>query len=103
MAGEYRLEEVLSEIPEELAAPIRKGDIRIALTHTPVTGARKAPELNEEYAAAYENSSQPKYARGLRDGSMVIIEIRSRLRPEHGGTDTGDEKVWAPGELFMRS
>ena len=103
MAGEYRQESVLAELPAELAQPIRDGEIRIALTHTAVHGAVKREDLNERYAAAYEASSQPKYARGLRDGSMIVIVITAQLRPEHGGDPEAAAKVWAPGELFLKS
>ena len=103
MAGEYRKENVLNELPEEIAKPIRDGAIRIALTHTPVEGAVKRPDLNEQFAQAYENSSEPKYARGLRNGSMVVIVITGTLSPEHGGDPNATEKTWAPGELFFTS
>lgn len=103
MAGEYRQEHVLDELPEELAKPVRDGAVRIALTHTPVEGAVKRPDLNEAYAEAYAGTSEPKYARGLRDGSMVVIVITGTLSPEHGGVPGATEKTWAPGELFMTS
>jgi len=103
MAGEYRQERVLDEMPEELAQPLRVGAIRIALTHTPVIDAVKRPDLNEAYAEAYENTGEPKYARGLRDGSMVVIAITGMLRPEHGGEPGATEKTWMPGELFFTS
>ena len=103
MAGEYRQESVLAELPAELAAPIRNGERRIALTHTAVSGAVKRPDLNEKYAEAYEASSEKKYARGLRDGSMVVIEITANLRPEHGGSPAATEREYAPGELFLKS
>jgi len=102
MAGEYRQEAVLAEMPAELAEPIRAGAIRIALTHTPVGRAVRRQELNEAYARAYAATSEPQYARGLRNGSMVVIAITGMLRPEHGGS-ASVEKTWAPGELFLTS
>lgn len=106
MAGEYRKENVLAEMPEELAKPIRDGAVRIALTHTPVVDAVKRPDLNEAYAEAYAHTSEPKYTMGLRDGSMVVIIVTGKLRPEHGGARGArgaTEKNWAPGELFFTS
>lgn len=100
MAGEYRLPEVLAKLPENLAAPMKSGQLRITLTNQPMTGVDRHPELNEEYAKAYEGiPGAAKYAVGLRNGSMLVIA-------PHGINMYGKitpEKVYSSGELFMTS
>lgn len=93
MAGEYRKEDVLEKLPEDIAKAIRAGGLRIALTAQPMTGVVRRPDLSERLAAAYGAIAETaKYAAGLRDGSMVPIVEK----------ESGD-RYWAPGELFMRS
>jgi len=92
MAGEYRLSEVLSKISPRFADRIRQGELRIALTSQPITGATRLPQLAEELAAEYEVAGQSKYAKGLRDGFIVPISIP--LAPD---------RYWKPGELFFTS
>ena len=92
MAGEYRTTFILEQLPEKLAAPIRSGDVRIALTNQPIRGCTMLSHLNEIYAAAYEElgASVKKYVRGLRNGSMIVVSPSYR-----------SDKVYAPGELFF--
>lgn len=93
MAGEYRTEEVLKQLPADLAGMIRTGGLRIALTGQPMVGVVRRPDLREKLAEAYGAiAGAGKYATGLRDGSMVpVVE------------NAGGDRHWAPGELFMRS
>lgn len=53
MAGEYRAEEVLKQLPEDIAQTIRTGGLRIALTARPMTGVVRRPDLREQLAAAF--------------------------------------------------
>ena len=93
MAGEYRTEEVLSQLPSDIAQAIRTGGLRIALAARPMTGVVRRPDLRERLAAAYARiAGLDKYAQGLLGGSMVPVV-------ETGGSD----RVWAPGELFFKS
>ena len=93
MAGEYRTEVVLKQLPADVAAMIRTGRLRIALAARPMTGVVQRPDLRERLAAAYARiAGMERYADGLRNGSMVPVA-------EQGGGD----RIWAPGELFMRS
>ncbi len=91
MAGEYRTEAVLQQLPAHLADKIRNG-LRIGLTNQPMSGVLLCRDLTEPLAEAFDAIGQTKYADGLRNGSMVP------LMPMHG-----PEKVWAPGELYMKS
>ncbi len=91
MAGEYKSVEVLAQLPEELAERIRNGELRIALTHTPITGATRRPDLIESLSKALEHLS-PKHSIGLLNGDMIPIEIPTRT-----------EKVWRSGELFFNN
>lgn len=93
MAGEYRTEEVLKQLPAELAGMIRTGGLRIALTGQPMVGVVRRPDLKDRLAAAYGAiPGMDKYAKGLSDGSMVpVVEMNA-----------GD-RVWGPGELFFKS
>lgn len=49
-------------------------------------------DLAADMADACEKAGCRKYADGLRDGSMVPLVPRS-----------GMDKIWAPGELFLKS
>ena len=93
MAGEYRTEEVLKQLPTDLAGMIRTGGLSIALAGQPMAGVVRRPDLRERLAEAYGAiPGAGKYAAGLRDGSMVpVVETQ------------GGDRHWAPGELFMRS
>jgi len=93
MAGEYRLPEVLEKLPGALAAPIRRGDMRIALTSQPMHNVQNRSDLNEAYATAYAQIGEHKYANGLRNGSMTMVGVPS------GSSD----KTYKPGELFFTS
>ena len=93
MAGEYRADEVLKQLPEDIAQAIRTGGLRIALAAQPMAGVVRRPDLRERLAAAYARiAGMGKYAKGLLDSSMVPVV-------ETGGGD----RVWAPGELFFKS
>ena len=92
MAGEYRSVEVLAQLPEELAERISKGELRIALTSTPIQGAVERPALIESLAAAFSKVSM-KYHLGLINGDMIPVEIPAMEAP----------KVWGSGELFFNS
>ena len=93
MAGEYRTEAVLKQLPADIAGLIRTGGLRIALTSQSMRGVDRRPDLSERLAAAYGAMAETaKYATGLRNGSMVpVVEA------------LGGNRNWAPGELFMRS
>lgn len=93
MAGKHRTEEVLKQLPAELAGMIRTGGLRIALTGQPMVGVVRRPDLKDRLAAAYGAiPGMDKYAKGLSDGSMVpVVEMNA-----------GD-RVWGPGELFFKS
>ena len=93
MAGEYRTEEVLKQLPAELARMIRTGGLRIARAGQPMVGVVRRPDLKDRLAAAYGAiPGMDKYAKGLSDGSMVpVVEMNA-----------GD-RVWGPGELFFKS
>ena len=94
MAGEYRKEDVLEKLPDDMAGAIRDGSLRIAIASQPMAGVVPRPDLSERLAAAYGAiAGMEKYARGLTDGSMVPVGV-----PRDGGG-----KTWAPGELFIRS
>ena len=93
MAGEYRTEEVLKQLPADVAAMIRTGGLRIALAARPMSGVVQRPDLKGRLIEAYADiPGMGKYAKGLSDGSMVPVG-------ETGGSDW----VWAPGELFFKS
>ena len=88
MAGEYRKEEVLSQINASWVDMIKDGTLRIALTSQPIIGATVVKELVEPMAAAYEKVMS-KYTTGLRNGTMVPITLNK-------------EKVYRNnGELFF--
>ena len=90
MAGEYRTEEVLRQLPDDIAGAIRDGSLRIAIAAQPMTGVVPRPDLSERLAAAYGAiAGMEKYV----DGSLVPVGV-----PRDGGG-----KTWAPGELFFRS
>ena len=92
MAGEYRSVEVLAQLPEELAERISKGELRIALTSTPIQGAVMRPDLIESLAEAFRKVSM-RYYLGLINGDMIPVEIPAMAAP----------KVWGSGELFFNS
>ena len=93
MAGEYRTEDVLNQLPADLAGMIRTGGLRIALTAQPMTGVVRRPDLTDLLSKAYAGiPGMARYAEGLKKGGMVpVVEI------------AGGDRHWAPGELFMRS
>ena len=93
MAGEYRTEEVLKQLPEDIAGLIRTGGLRIAMAAQPMVGVVRRLDLKDRLAAAYSSiPGMDKYAHGLFDGSMVpVVEMKAGNR------------VWAPGELFFKS
>ncbi len=93
MAGEYRTEDVLTQLPNDLAGMIRTGGLRIALAGQPMTGVVRRPDLRDRLIKAYAGiPSMARYADGLKNGSMVpVVEVGKFNRH------------WAPGELFMRS
>ena len=93
MAGEYRTDDVLNHLPEDIAKAIRTGGLRIAMATQPMTGVVRRPDMAKRLAEAYgEIAETAKYATGLRNGSMVPVVEAS-----------GGNRNWAPGELFMRS
>ena len=94
MAGEYRAEEVLKQLPEDIAQAIRTGGLRIALAAQPMAGVVRKPDLRERLAAAYRQiAGMAKYADGLMDGSMLPVVAQN----------VGGDRIWAPGELFFKS
>ena len=94
MAGEYRTEEVLKQLPEDIAQANRTGGLRIALAAQPMAGVVRRPDLRERLAAAYARiAGMGKYAQGLLDGSMVPIVAQN----------VGGDRICAPGELFFKS
>ena len=93
MAGEYRQPEVLAKLPKEWADPIRSGKMRIALTHTAIVGATIRKDFNEGLAAEYEKIGMVEIAWKLREGHATVI-----LVPE-----TGVDRMWRPGELYLTS
>ena len=93
MAREYRTEEVLKQLPVELAGMIRTGGLRIALAGQPMVRVVRRPDLKDRLIEAYAGiPGMERYAAGLKDGRMVPVV-------EMGGGD----RVWAPGELFFKS
>lgn len=97
MAGEYRLPEVLARMNPALAEPIRKGDLRIALTSVPIVGHVCRSDLTEALAAEYERIGETKYSNGLRNGSMIPIAINHTLLRMDG------QRQYGSGELFFKS
>ena len=94
MAGEYRAEEVLKQLPADIAQAIRTGGLRIALAAQPMAGVVRRPDLRERLATAYGAiAGVEKYALGLMDGSMVPVVAQN----------VGRDRIWAPGELFFKS
>ena len=93
MAGEYRTDDVLKQLPDDIAGMIRTGGLRIALVAQPMAGVVRRPDLSDGLAKAYAGvPGMERYAEGLRDGSMVpVVEMKAGNR------------VWAPGELFFKS
>lgn len=93
MAGEYRTEDVLNQLPADLAGMIRTGGLRIALAGQPMTGVVRRPDLTDLLIEAYAGiPGMARYAEGLKNGGMVpVVEI------------AGGDRHWAPGELFMCS
>jgi hypothetical protein len=70
--------------------------VRLARTDCPMTGVVRRPDvvpaLLEAFDARQGDEVAAHYAESLRAGRHVpIIEV------------SGPEKVWAPGELFLRS
>ena len=67
----------------------------------PITGAHAASSEDSETLAVHlaklDDPFGKFYADGLRAGTMRLIVLDL---PERG---TAPERVWAPGELFMRS
>ena len=93
MAREYRTEEVLKQLPVELAGMIRTGGLRIALAGQPMAGVVRRPDLKDRLIEAYAGiPGMDKYAQGLSSGGMVPVDETA-----------GGDRHWAPGELFMRS
>ena len=93
MAGEYRTEEVLKQLPTDVAAMIRTGRLRIAMAAQPMVGVVRRPDLKGRLIEAYAGiSGMERYVEGLRDGSMVPVVVTG-----------GGDRVWAPGELFFKS
>ena len=93
MAGEYRTEEVLKQLPADVAAMIRTDRLRIALAGQPMAGVVRRPDLKDRLIEAYAGiPGMDKYAQGLSNGGMVpVVET------------AGGDRVWAPGELFFKS
>ncbi len=93
MAGEYRTEDVIKQLPADSAGMIRTGGLRIALTGQPKVGVVRRPDLKDRLVQAYAGiPGMEKYAQGLTNGGMVpVVEVQA------------GERYWAPGELFMKS
>ncbi len=74
--------------------PSNMVSVRIALTAQPMTGVTRRPDLSEPLAAYFENQEDPFgcfYAKGLRSGAMIPV------------VPLGAQKMWSPGELFLKS
>ena len=93
MAGEYRTEEALRQLPADIAHAIRDGGLRIALAVRPMVRVVRRDDLRAKLAEAYDRvPGMEKYAAGLRNGGMVpVIEAQPNNR------------VWTSGELFFKS
>lgn len=93
MAGEYRTEAALTQLPDDVATQLRTGHLRLALTDQPMTGVTRRPDLVEPLAKLYDKvKGMERYAANLRAGKVVPVNPVS-----------GPNKVWAPGELFLTS
>lgn len=68
-------------------------DVRIAFTHTPMTGVTVIPkEPIVDMLKASDDEYKEWYVNGLEDGSMVAI-VENQFA----------DKYYAPGELFFNS
>jgi len=91
MAGEYRNPEVLERFEDVILADmIRQGELRIALTSTPTSNIKRF-DLHKRFIAEFDRIGMPKYADGLRNGSMVVI------------APVDSNRYYQPGELFLKS
>lgn len=100
--GTYRQPEVLEHLDDEIRTLIRKG-WRIALTAAPIENMELRSDMTEVWAAAYaalnddlglmDETIGAHYAELLRSGKAVPVCPKPVV----------DEKVWNPGELFVKS
>jgi len=93
--GAYRESEVLARLRDRAVADLVAKGARLALTSQPMSNVTRRPDLSERFADAYaalDDEVGRHYAGQLRSGQCVPIF-------PHEGPD----RVWAPGELFMRS
>jgi hypothetical protein len=93
--GAYRESEVLARLQDRGVADLVAKGARLALTAQPMTGVTRRPDLSQRFADAYADLNDDvgtHYASQLRSGQCVPVF-------PHEGPD----RVWAPGELFMRS
>lgn len=93
MAGEYRTEAILNQLPAAIAHAIRNDGLRIALTAHPMVRVVRRGDLRAMLVEAYANiPGMEKYVEGLRTGGMVpVVEMQ------------GDNRVWVAGELYFKS
>jgi hypothetical protein len=93
--GAYREAAVLARLRDRAVADLVAKGARLALTSQPMTGVTRRPDLSAKFADAYaalDDEVGHHYAGQLRSGQCVPVF-------PHEGPD----RVWAPGELFMRS
>lgn len=93
--GAYRESEVLARLKDRGVADLVANGARLALTTQPMTGVTRRPDLSERFAEAYAALGDEvgrHYAGQLRSGQCVPVFPHS-----------GPDRIWAPGELFMRS
>ena len=93
--GAYRETEVLNRLKDRGVARLVEEGARLALTDQPMTGVTRRDDLSERFANAYaalDDEVGRHYADQLRSGRCVPVFPQQ-----------GPDRVWAPGELFMRS
>ena len=93
--GAYRETDVLARLKDRTVARLVEEGVRLALTDQPMTGVTRRPDLAIQFADAYETLDDEvgkHYAEQLRSGRCVPVF-----------PDKGPDRIWAPGELYLRS
>lgn len=98
MAGEYRA----------LLKGTEFEHIRLARADQPMIGVTRRTDLNDKLIALFESMKgaiAQEYAQRLRVGTAVPITEDYPHDSDHGTGRFANrpEKVWAPGELFLKS